>query len=178
MDEEGGDMDIDPAIAAAMGFSGFGTQPGKKRKFDANDAFVDPDAVDASKTAKGQVHAKGANNLPLAERKQKSSAAIDDAEHVPPPRQEHNVCSGGRDGDGNHSLEALRRGILNERGDMENRGHSIANAWPEAFYVPNVTVSAWQPGINVRDEKQDAEYVKGPPIYNTHTLIMASLTLR
>ncbi|KAF2770372.1 hypothetical protein EJ03DRAFT_66664 [Teratosphaeria nubilosa] len=129
--DETGDMDVDPAIAAAMGFSGFGTQPGKKRKFDAKDAFVDPDAVDASKSAKGQVHAKGANNLPLGERKQKSSAAIVDAEHLPPPRQELDGSFSGRDADGNYSLEALRRGIRNEHGDM-------------VYFLPSFIADPWQ----------------------------------
>lgn len=36
------DFEIDPAIAAAMGFSGFGAQNKQKRKFDPNDGFVDP----------------------------------------------------------------------------------------------------------------------------------------
>jgi hypothetical protein len=42
MDEMNEEFEIDPAVAAAMGFSGFG---GKKRKFDtSNDAFVDTQA--------------------------------------------------------------------------------------------------------------------------------------
>ena len=36
------DMDIDPAIAAAMGFASFGTKPGEKRKYNSNDGYVDP----------------------------------------------------------------------------------------------------------------------------------------
>ena len=36
------DMEIDPAMAAAMGFSSFGTKPGAKRKYHSNDGFVDP----------------------------------------------------------------------------------------------------------------------------------------
>ena len=35
-------MDIDPSIAAAMGFSSFGSKPGEKRKYNANDGYVDP----------------------------------------------------------------------------------------------------------------------------------------
>lgn len=41
MDDEDG-MEIDPAIAAAMGFSGFGTKPGDKRKHNSNEGYVDP----------------------------------------------------------------------------------------------------------------------------------------
>ncbi len=36
------EMDIDPAIAAAMGFASFGTKPGEKRKYNPSDGYVDP----------------------------------------------------------------------------------------------------------------------------------------
>ena len=42
MDAENDDFDIDPELAASMGFAAFGTQPNaKKRKFAHNDAVVD-----------------------------------------------------------------------------------------------------------------------------------------
>ena len=41
MDDEES-MEIDPAMAAAMGFSSFGMKPGAKRKYHSNDGFVDP----------------------------------------------------------------------------------------------------------------------------------------
>ncbi|KAK4548762.1 hypothetical protein LTR36_008535 [Oleoguttula mirabilis] len=48
-------LDIDPAIAEAMGFSGFGMQPSsKKRKFDANDTFVDPSVKQDAAPANAQ----------------------------------------------------------------------------------------------------------------------------
>ncbi len=36
------DMEIDPSIAAAMGFSSFGAKPGEKRKYNSNEGYVDP----------------------------------------------------------------------------------------------------------------------------------------
>jgi hypothetical protein len=36
------DMEIDPSIAAAMGFSSFGSKLGEKRKYNSNDGYVDP----------------------------------------------------------------------------------------------------------------------------------------
>lgn len=40
--EAGEDMDIDPAIAAAMGFASFGMKSGEKRKYNSNDGYVNP----------------------------------------------------------------------------------------------------------------------------------------
>lgn len=55
--------DTAAAMAAAMGFSSFGSQnpPSKKRKYNSNDAVVD---IDGSK-----LHGTGANSAPLAERR-------------------------------------------------------------------------------------------------------------
>jgi hypothetical protein len=36
------DMEIDPSIAAAMGFSSFGSKSGEKRKYNPSDGYVDP----------------------------------------------------------------------------------------------------------------------------------------
>ncbi|SMQ51955.1 unnamed protein product [Zymoseptoria tritici ST99CH_3D7] len=63
--EEEEEFGIDPAIAAAMGFTGFGAKPSKKRKFDRNDGFVDPSISATSTGPQG----KGANNTPIGERK-------------------------------------------------------------------------------------------------------------
>ena len=56
------DTEMDPAIADAMGFSGFGMQ--KKRKFDANDGFIDPAVSDSQKPSA----ASGANAVPSGAR--------------------------------------------------------------------------------------------------------------
>ncbi|KAF7190712.1 hypothetical protein HII31_07871 [Pseudocercospora fuligena] len=53
-----GDFDVDPDIAAAMGFGGFGSQTKGKRKFDPNDGFI-------GKTPS----ATGANSMPMREHK-------------------------------------------------------------------------------------------------------------
>ncbi|KAM3414172.1 hypothetical protein BST61_g10831 [Cercospora zeina] len=71
------DFAIDPAIAAAMGFAGFGSQNKQKRKFhhsdedDENDEFVDP-GVWAKKT--------GANGVPVRERGAVRSAVGEEME--------------------------------------------------------------------------------------------------
>jgi hypothetical protein len=53
------DMEIDPEIAAAMGFGSFGGAP-KKRKFGADDAFT-------SASQEPQQVASKANAVPVAE---------------------------------------------------------------------------------------------------------------
>lgn len=56
------DTELDPELAKAMGFSGFGTQPNKKRKFTHNDAVVE--------TAPKK-EGSGANNTALGARGKK-----------------------------------------------------------------------------------------------------------
>lgn len=105
------DFDIDPAIAAAMGFSGFGKTPAnKKRKYD-NDGFVDPSI------AKGP-QGTSANNLPIGERKTtKTTETVAQVPFRPEPQQSgsksHETGS-----DGEPTLQALRNGVRNERGDL------------------------------------------------------------
>lgn len=118
------DFNIDPAIAEAMGFSGFGTQPGKKRKFDANDAVVDPDV-------KGQASGKGANSLPLGIRKPPQPSATlggnptgATAEGATQDRTDESTLlqpsiNGPEDSRATRpDLQALRHGVRNENGDM------------------------------------------------------------
>lgn len=95
MDNENPDFEIDPAIAAAMGFSGFGNQ-NKKRKFDSNDGFVDPDIQ-----KKQQAQGSGANNVPLRERK------------APSAQNQAPVVAGGKP-----TMEDLRHGVRNAKGDV------------------------------------------------------------
>jgi len=120
------DMEIDPAIAAAMGFSGFGAQPAKKRKFDSNDAFVD------SETDQQHIpQVKGANSMPLGIRGKK--APLDDTTTsaqgggpagLPVVAKPELMQSQGGDRPTKSQIQdglgsnALRRGVRNERGDM------------------------------------------------------------
>src|SRR4051812_11530472 len=70
-------MDIDPEIAAAMGFSSFGAQPSaKKRKYTQEDAIVD---------------------LPASAPQQKSSGANSTQLGVRPKKQQHQSGSHGDD---------------------------------------------------------------------------------
>jgi hypothetical protein len=106
MDRED-DMEIDPALAAAMGFSGFGVQPGKKRKYD-NDAFIDPDTTKADQGGTG----KGANSMPLGQRKagQHGHGGNDGQHAMMTGTATVTVAEA--------SLEQLKQGVRNERGDM------------------------------------------------------------
>ncbi|KAK0363935.1 hypothetical protein LTR91_019001 [Friedmanniomyces endolithicus] len=119
------DFEVDPALAEAMGFSGFGVQPGKKRKYDANDTFVDPDLAKDSNGAFTKPAGKGANSLPLGLRKKESAAsglpmkpAMNEASgagivnETPAGPLERSL------GPGQSDLQALRAGVKNERGDM------------------------------------------------------------
>ncbi|TKA83700.1 hypothetical protein B0A55_00281 [Friedmanniomyces simplex] len=102
------DFGFNPAIAGAMGFSGFGVQPGKKRKYDANDAFIDSGAATDTNTARAKTAGQGANSLPLGLRKTgpaTEGASTKQAGHKPL-------------GPGQSDLLALRSGVKNERGDM------------------------------------------------------------
>ncbi|CAK1367116.1 hypothetical protein CB0940_10440 [Cercospora beticola] len=123
------DFTIDPAIAAAMGFAGFGTQNKQKRKFNSDgdaDGFVDP-GVHARKT--------GANNVPVRARSEQKVATGNDQSTFAAMGQEVKTgiesaaassSSNGFDAGGLYdpktqespSLEALRRGVKNVRGDF------------------------------------------------------------
>jgi hypothetical protein len=60
------DMDIDPAIAAAMGFASFGTKPGDKRKYNSKDGYVDPAiSSQVSNTRISSSHADKAAKAPI-----------------------------------------------------------------------------------------------------------------
>ncbi|KAI7467140.1 hypothetical protein KC351_g14164 [Hortaea werneckii] len=112
------DFEIDPAIAEAMGFSGFGTQPGgKKRKFDGGDAFVDPTIKKQTEAPTSSVptgSGKGANNTPLGQR-----PALSGVGNVASTSESHAIQGAvGGETSGRPDLQALRHGIKNDRGDM------------------------------------------------------------
>jgi hypothetical protein len=67
------ESEIDPEIAAAMGFSSFGTQPNAKRRKVADDAVVD-----MATYMYGQ--GKGANSIPLGNRRETSKSTVDEAQ--------------------------------------------------------------------------------------------------
>ena len=134
--EDNEDMEIDPAVAAAMGFSSFGSQPAKKRKFNPNYGFVDPTVPGTQQESKG----KGANSTVLGVRIAKNaatpiekpdrttSASGGDAAVAQAKKEEGayatsgsamNVSNAGTTVESSESsLEALRHGVRNENGDM------------------------------------------------------------
>ncbi|KAK0252546.1 hypothetical protein LTS09_012447 [Friedmanniomyces endolithicus] len=119
------DLEVDPALAEAMGFSGFGVQPGKKRKYDANDSFVDPDLAQDSNGAFTRPAGKGANSLPLGFRKKESAAsglpmkpAMNEPSGAATVHETRAEPSERGLGSGQSDLQALRAGVKNEWGDM------------------------------------------------------------
>lgn len=127
------DMEIDPAIAAAMGFSSFGIRPGQKRKFDANDGYIDPEASVSAREISAQ--GKGANAMPLGDRKAvkatgdgstgtekacgggaKEAQSQQRRTGVPSKQTSGNHASAGATGASD--LRAFRNGVRNEQGDM------------------------------------------------------------
>ncbi|KAI7164804.1 hypothetical protein KC349_g341 [Hortaea werneckii] len=125
------DFEIDPAIAEAMGFSGFGTQPGgKKRKFDGGDAFVDP-TIKKQPEAQGSSDlagsARGANNTPLGQR-----SALSGAETVASTSEAHADQSPvGAEAPGQPDLQALRYGVKNDKEDT-------------AYFLPSFIEDPWK----------------------------------
>ncbi|KAM0699460.1 hypothetical protein Q7P36_000462 [Cladosporium allicinum] len=116
------DMEIDPEIAAAMGFGSFGGAP-KKRKFGADDAFT-------SASQEPQQVASKANAVPVAEvRSQRRPVETNETVPAPAPAPAHDNITLA---DGSvMSLQALRRGIRNERGDM-------------AYFLPSFLEDPWK----------------------------------
>lgn len=132
---ENTEMEMDPAIAAAMGFSGFGTQPGKKRKFN-DDAFVDPEAANGSKTVQSEGIANGPNNLPLGEKtghegKTSATASSQSEGAAGETAQPAASTSGTGDDPAQPSLEALSQGVRNGRGDL-------------VYFMPSFVEDPWK----------------------------------
>jgi hypothetical protein len=148
------DADIDPALAAAMGFSSFGAAPNKRRKVaNDGDGYIDPD-ISKSASTSSKPPGTGANSvMPGARRpapvKQVPTntmprpvpAALLGAEaggaqtHV---SQTHvsqastNAVATGSTGSDSPSLEALRHGVRNAQGDMVFFKHSfLEDPWKD-----------------------------------------------
>lgn len=113
------DFDIDPAIAAAMGFGTFGAQKSQKRKFNANDGFVDP-SVGKPEAA----HGTGANSMPMQDRKEKPARVVSQdapkliASASSSHAQKSSLAAYDPQTQDSPSLEALKFGVRNIRGDM------------------------------------------------------------
>ncbi|KAI7216524.1 hypothetical protein KC333_g4789 [Hortaea werneckii] len=125
------DFEIDPAIAEAMGFSGFGTQPGgKKRKFDGGDAFVDPaikKQTEAQNSSDLAGSARGANITPLGQR-----SALSGLDNAAPTSEAHaNRSPVGGEASGQQDLQALRYGVKNDKGDT-------------AYFLPSFIEDPWK----------------------------------
>lgn len=116
--EDDENFEVDPAIAAAMGFSGFGSKP-KKRKY--NDYFVDPSITNAAS-------ATGANGVPTREKPKKA----DEVQSLP-----HSAEKADENGVGDvpadrtpSSLAQLRHGVRNQNGDI-------------AYFLPSFIEDPW-----------------------------------
>lgn len=113
------DFEIDPAIAAAMGFGAFGAQKSQKRKFNANDGFVDP-SVGKPEAA----HGTGANSMPMQDRKEKPARVMSQdapklvASASSSHAQKSSLAAYDPQTQDSPSLEALKFGVRNIRGDM------------------------------------------------------------
>lgn len=130
------EMEIDPEIAAAMGFSSFGG-PSKKRKFDADEAVTRANQ-NPSAREEPQHNTESDSHRPM------SDATRQRAERYSTFRQHHanTLCmlttrqGPARDNitlaDGSTmSLQALRRGVRNERGDV-------------AYFLPSFLEDPWE----------------------------------
>ncbi|KAF2102005.1 hypothetical protein NA57DRAFT_53942 [Rhizodiscina lignyota] len=76
MDPEDDDFEVDPEIAAAMGFTSFGMKPGAKRRKNDDGRFTVTDASSAS----GNSTARGANSTPLGIRGKGNVSSSDDTQ--------------------------------------------------------------------------------------------------
>lgn len=132
------EMEIDPEIAAQMGFGSFGGAS-KKRKFNPDDAFT---GATNSNIQEPQQFASKANAVPVAEsRPRKNDDTLAAGECAmsacsSPPQKSDMRLDNARDNlvlsDGTTvNLQALRRGVRNERGDM-------------AYFLPSFLEDPWE----------------------------------
>ncbi len=144
--EESEDIEIDPGIAEAMGFSGFGMQPGKKRKFNANEGFIDPDAAKVATKEKGKQTVpstcKGKAFTDAAASLAKPDERPEDPAKSAPEDQKASVqassapvtntaVSSHIHDDDPKSLHLLREGVRNANGDM-------------VYFLPSFLEDPWQ----------------------------------
>lgn len=125
------DVDIDPEIAEAMGFSAFGTQSQQKRKFNANDVFTDIDSGGRREHAEGSKQGNGANSLPLGKRKSRGESAAEQENVHASSKSSAMKAEGAETNEGKNDLQALRDGVKNDRGDM-------------VYFMPNFIEDPWK----------------------------------
>lgn len=128
-----GENEIDPAIAEAMGFSGFGMQQGKKRKLNSDMAFVESSTTSSEKQVKG----KSMTNVDSRNSKKNTAAGdhavVEDtlhsasADRLPNDQQDSpgagtavidTATPSDLNGDDEQTLRALAYGVRNKNGDM------------------------------------------------------------
>lgn len=132
------DFEIDPAIAEAMGFTGFGMQPGKKRKFNANDGVVD----DVSSATAGNKEPLGKGKKFPDRPANSSETTTNDGPHTisesstlhdPAGHQSAgaHVPVASAQGRGKPTIEELKNGVRSENGDV-------------AYFMPSFLEDPWK----------------------------------
>ncbi|EME81191.1 uncharacterized protein MYCFIDRAFT_77107 [Pseudocercospora fijiensis CIRAD86] len=122
MDPES-NFDVDPDIAAAMGFGGFGSQTKGKRKFDSNDGFV------------GKApSATGANSMPM--RDHKTVKVVQGSESFENLQRGTTLVPYDPKTQESPNLESLRYGVRNTKGDM-------------VYFLPSFLENPWA-GLRAR----------------------------
>lgn len=135
---EDGEDEIDPAIAEAMGFSGFGMQPGKKRKLNADMAFVDSSKVASEKQSSGKdaatVYSSNRDNaVPGGHHIDARGDGLNDQQGKPDAATAvvDTALPSNIDGNDEQSLRALANGVRNKNGDM-------------VYFLPNFLEDPWR----------------------------------
>ena len=119
------DVELDPAIAEAMGFSGFGAQPGKKRKLNSTVAITGRNSQPLGKQGNRKPQTGPSGDAMTSLKPKISSISADvvqagsadsttqDSASMGQPAMAANI----NDNDKNN-LRALAAGVRNENGDM------------------------------------------------------------
>lgn len=146
---ENDDLEIDPAIAEAMGFSSFGMQPGKRRKLNANTAFLDPKATSSgghgesketnAMDSDNSVMRSSTGSYALPQGMSPSAAGEESAQQKhgeggaagSTAATKSTASATNIDGDDERSLQALAYGVRNENGDM-------------VYFLPSFIEDPWQ----------------------------------
>lgn len=147
------DIEIDPAMAAQMGFSSFGMQNNtKKRKYGHNDAVVDAPAAPSKQST------TGANTTQLGIRDKSNVAAVDAASPAPAqPGDHHSAASPQTLSQGGAGLRpeadkpsALLTKILEkDLDDLEQQDlHALAKGLPNdsgdaVYFKPSFLMDPW-----------------------------------
>ncbi|KAF2835590.1 hypothetical protein M501DRAFT_941422 [Patellaria atrata CBS 101060] len=125
-DEE---YDIDPEIAAAMGFGTFGSQTNKKRKYNQQDAVTDQDQTSKPKSA-----STGTNSTPIGARLPRAQSL---PSRPPALEQEQNQQPAATTSvqqlqwaNDRENLNTLAQGVRDANGDI-------------AYYMPSFVEDPW-----------------------------------